>query len=560
MIRSELIADKGLILTHVNATLKSIQQLVYSPDEALRLAAIRVLGAINSREPAIHKALADLMIETDNPDIFEAALAAIEASPHEQILKQLVRVLDKTDDHQDRVVDAIAKIGAKAVPPLKQQFDKVPPETQRRMVRILPRIRTHLAHAFLIDCLAHPDLQLMREAVRALREEIGNYTPAEKSDLFSQLNAALKDKRLKQNDIALSAVIIALGILADVKAKASLLSFIAPGASAQVRRYALISMASLPLAAGQHPDVALALYPLLDDADYEGVVRHVITVLSLLPPSKNDEEALRGLLANRHAGVRVFAMGKLATLDSPVNAQLIMDFLSASDQDIKEAALEALSSMPSTVNIVLKAIDEAPSSLRVHDMVKILSNHRNRITPERARNRIKKMLEMRGRGDKRFELNWEALKQLKPEVLQAEILKLADKAFAGSDYEAAAANLALLDRGGLLNSDLRYRLMVAALKTSEKSRSRSSRAADPALEHAARLLAESPREFKARLLAEKALTDEEFLYMGFHFSERLNEERRFGADLLRHVAHRWPRRQSAKAAKQKLQLEGHPEG
>jgi len=215
--------------------------------------------------------------------------------------------------------------------------------------------------------------------------------------------------------------------------------------------------------------------------------------------------------------------------------------------------------MPSTVNIILKTIDETPQALRVQDMVRILAHHRNRITPERARNRIKKMLEMQGKGDKRFELNWEALKQLKPEVLQAEILKLADKAFAASDYETAALHLSLLDRGGLLTSELRYRLMLAKLKTSAKAKSRSSRAADPALEHAARLLAESPREFKARLMAEKILTDEDYLYLGFHFSERLNEERRFGADLLRHVAHRWPRRQSAKAAKQKLHLEGHQE-
>ncbi|MCC8116231.1 MAG: hypothetical protein LIP18_03615, partial [Planctomycetes bacterium] len=115
------------------------------------------------------------------------------------------------------------------------------------------------------------------------------------------------------------------------------------------------------------------------------------------------------------------------------------------------------------------------------------------------------------------------------------------------------------DKGGLLTSDLRYKLMLATLKTSEKSRSRGSRASDPALEHAARLLAENPREFKSRLLAEKILTDEEYLYLGFHFSERLNEERRFGADLLRHVTHKWPRRQSAKLARQKLQLEGHQE-
>ncbi len=519
-----------------------------------------VLGAINSREPAVHKALADLMIETDSPEIFDAALTAIEASPHEQILKQLVRVLDKSEDHQDRVVDAIAKIGAKAVPSLKQQFDKVPPETQRRMVRVLPRIRSHLAHAFLIECLAHPDLQLMREAVRSLREEIAGYNAAEKADLFGQLSTALKDRRIKQNDVAVSAIVIALGILADVKAKAALLSFITPGSPAQVRRYALISLASLPLSNAAHPDVAAALYPLLDDPDYDGVVRHAVAVLAILPTSKNDQEVLRGLLANRHAGVRVFAMSKLANLDSAANAEMIMEFLSASDQDLKEAALDALSRMPSTVNIVLKAIDENPGALRVQDMVRILSHHRNRITPERARNRIKRMLEMRGKGDKRFELNWEALKQLKPEVLQAEILKLADKAFLAGEFEAAASHLGLLDKGGLLTSDLRYRLMLATLKISEKSRSRSGRAADPALDHASRLLAENPRDFKAKLLAEKILTDEEYLYLGFHFSERLNEERRFGADLLRHVANRWPRRQSAKAARQKLQLEGHQEG
>ncbi len=542
---------------NVNATLKSIQQLIYSQDTTLCLAAIRVLGAINSREPAIHKALADLMIETDNPEIFEAALAAIEASPHEQILKQLIRVLDKTEDHQDRVVDAIAKIGAKAVPSLKQQFDKVPPETQRRMVRVLPRIRTHLAHTFLIDCLAHPDLQLMREAVRSLREEIDNYNAAEKADLFSQLNATLKDKRIRQNDIAVSAVIIAMGILADIKAKGPLLSFISDSGSAQVRRYALISLAQLPLSNGQHPDVTAVLYPLLDDPDYEGLVRHAVTVLDSLTPSKNDQDVLRELLHNRHVGVRVYAMGKLSNLDSATNAQLIMEFLNASDQDLKEAALEALAKLPATVNIILKTIDETPSQLRISDMVRILSHHRNRITSERARNRIKKMLEMRSRSDKRFELNWEALKQLKPEVLQSEILKLADKAFDSGDYENAAVNLSMLDRGGLLTPELRYRLMLAALKTSAKSRSRASRAADPALEHAATLLADNPRAFKAKLLAEKILGDEEFLYLGFHFSERLNEERRFGADLLRHVANRWPRRQSAKTARQKLQLEGH---
>lgn len=541
----------------MNATLKSIQQLIYHSDVGLVLAAIRVLRAINSREPGILKSLADLMAETDDAEIFEAALEAIEAIPHEQILRQLVRALDKGDIYQERILDAIAKIGPKSVQLLKQQFEKVPPETQRRMIKVLPRIRTHLAHVFLVECLVHPDINLMREAIRSLREEIGKYNQAEKSDLLAHLQAHLKDRRVKQGDTALSAIIVAMGIVADIKSKTKLLSFVSANGQAQARRYALISLASLPLRSGNHPDVAAALYPLLDDADYDGLVRHALAVLELLQPDRDDQDKLRSLLKNRHPGVRIFAMGKLAELDSPANAQLIMDFLSASDQAQKETAIKALSRMPSAVNIILKSIDDNPGHIRAQDVVCILSRHPNRITPERARHRVKKMLEMHSRRDRHFELHWDALKSLRPDILQAEILKITEEAFAAEDYASARSHLELLESGGLLNNELRYRLMLASLKTSEKSRSRGSRASDPSLEHAAELLIENPKEFKKRLVAENILDDEDFLYLGYHFSERLNEERRFGADILRHVVSRWPRRHSAKAARQKLQIEGH---
>lgn len=541
----------------MNATLKSIQQLIYSEDQSLRLSAIRVLGAVNSREPAIHKTLADLMVETESREIFEAALSALEASPHEQVLRQLVKSLDKAREDQTRVVDAIARMGAKIVPALKQQFDKSPQDTQRRIVRVLPRIRSHSAHVFFVDCLFHPDLELMREAVRTLREEISAYDQAEKADVFGLLGAALKDNRLRQNENALQAIIVSLGIVADVRAKTALMPFVSPEASSQVRRNALISLGALPLSSGSHPDLASLLWSLLDDPDYDGLVRHAVAVLSLLVPGKEDQEPLFGLLNNRHPGVRVYAIRKLADLDSPANAERLLSFLVASDQNLKDAALESLARMPSAVNVVLKAIDDNLPSLRVMDAVRILSGRRNVISAERARNRVRRLLEMRDRGDRRFELNWETLKQLKPDTLQSEILKLAESAFSGRDYQAAVANLGLLERGGLLNSDLRYKLMLAALKISRKSRSRGSRASDPALEYAAGLLAENPRDLKSRLLAEKLLTDEDFLYLGFHFSERMNEERRFGADLLRHLAGRWPRRQSAALARQKLHLEGH---
>ena len=53
------------------------------------------------------------------------------------------------------------------------------------------------------------------------------------------------------------------------------------------------------------------------------------------------------------------------------------------------------------------------------------------------------------------------------------------------------------------------------------------------------------------------LEAEDFYYVGFHFSEKLNEERRFGEDILRHLKKKWSRGPIAKLAREKLKIEGH---
>jgi len=386
---------------------------------------------------------------------------------------------------------------------------------------------------------------------------VDRYSPGERADLYSRLSSALKDRQYRANESALSAIIISLGILKNPAAKARLLPFVKPDHPLQVRRHALMSLASLDYPSDRQADLQEALFPILDDADYDGLVRHAVQTLARTVPVRGDQDRLRALLPNRHAGVRAYAVRALGMLDSATHAQLILPFLGDADTALRSAAEEALRRMPSAPGVILKALDENPPRARGEEMVRLLESHPNRLPANRARLRVKKMFELQAKGDPQYELHWTALRHLRGDILQAEILHLADEAFAAKNYAGARDRLLLFDGSDLLGWEARYKLAVACLKTSRKDRARNYRASDPALEQMAALLAANAKGLKQKLFADRALTDEDLFYVGFHFSERLNEERRFGADVLVHVAHKWPRRATAKAARTKLAVEGH---
>ncbi len=541
----------------MNATLKSICALLRQGDQELKKAAIQVLGAIHARDPGVHKALGELLIVEDDPAVFVALLETIEQNPHEQALRFLLKVIERNTDYQERILNAVSRIGGKAVVELKRHYERVPSPTKCEIVKVLPKIRTSPAHAFLVDSFFEQDHEIVRSGVHALREEISGYDIKERTDLYNRLIVALKDRRLVKNDAALSAVIIALGILADIRCKSKLLPLAVEEHSPQIRRHALMSLARMEFVGDKHGDVFDALLPLLNNDDYEGFVRHVVQVLFKIKPRRSDNGKIQDLLTNRHSGVQVYAIQALSQLNSITNAEKVLSFLGHPDPRLREAAGTALRGMSSAVEIVLRHLETEENRARAFEMVKILESHGNKIKPDRARIMVKKMLSLYEKNDERYQLYRTALRHLRGEVMQAELLKLAEKAGKQKEWVKVRDYLKLLDHTELLSADIRLELTIAKLKTSKKDRSRTFRQSDYCLEHIAFLLREDPKGFRKKFLAEKVLDAEDYLYVGFHFAERLNEERRFGADILRHVKKKWPRAKAAGIAAQKLKLEGH---
>lgn len=539
----------------MNSTLKSICDLLKHPDSDLQIAAVRVLGAIQFREPSVVRALGELLLHSDSVLLQAAILKTLRMNPHEYALRYLLQMLDRDTGHEESILDVIAAIGGKAVTLLKQQFSRTPLAVRCKISAVLPRIRTPQAHAFLIDCYCSGDNELIRDSVHALREEIEHYPAREKSDLMQRLFQALKDKR--KSEAALSAILISLGILGDVKAKGRLLAYVTPEHPQQIRRHALLSLGRFEYPGDKHHDIFDALTPLLDEEDYDGLVRHAVQVLMKIKPRRADQATLRDLIHSRHEGVGAYAIQALSQLDTITNATLISEFLHATKVQLRDAASEALRRMPSAVDVILRQIDEVKDRSEAFEMVKILEDHGNRIKPDRARKMIRHMLELYYAGDEHYQLYRAALLHLRPDAFQKELDALATGFETEKDWEKARDTLKLLDHTPLLTPDVRFRLAVAKLRTSKKDIARTFRLSDYCLEHIAGLLHEDPKGFQKRFLAEKALEPEDYFYVGYHFSEKMNEERRFGVDVLQHVVKRWSRKPAAALARKKLKVEGH---
>ncbi len=541
----------------VNSTLKSICGLIHHSNPDTRMAAVRILGAIHSHDPLVYRSLGEAMLSGKDTELIPLILEAFEISPSEHALKYLIDLLDKLPEHQMQALSCIAKVGGKAVSSLKAHFARSASPVRRKIVQAMPRIRTPQAHTFLVECFFDLDHELIRDAVHAVREQIDKYNQREKADLYTKVADVLKERRSKGNASAQSALIIVLGIIADVRCKSVLLPLTHQSQPYQARRHALMSLSRLELSSEKHHDVFKTLTPILSEADYEGIVRHAVQVLMGVKPKRSDADRLQHLLESRHTGVQVYAIHSLSQINTISNAEKIIEFLHSSDMQLRDAASQALRNMPAAVNVILKHIDVVTDRAEALHMVKILESHSNRINPERAREMVQHMLDLNVAGDDHYQLYRVALLNLRSDVLQKELLTIGSNAFQKKDFNTVRDTLKLLDGTELMTPQIRFMLATAKIRTSPKDLSRSFRLADYCLEHIVILLKEDLKGFPKKLMAEKNLEADDLLYIGYHFSERLNEERRFGVDILRHVIKKWPRSKAAGEARKKLKVEGH---
>jgi HEAT repeat protein len=535
--------------------LRQLCALLDGDDVELQCAAARVLGELRPKSGEIRRRLAQ-HLSTPNLTVKNYILSTLERSPGQEARPYLFPLLRDGGKVQERVSELIASTGPPAVAEAKRLFSQADPELKKLLVRILGAIGTEDACRFLIDCIAGDGLELSKGICLALREAIGKMARHQRKSLLKKINAFLASAGTGANPEKMAAGVMLLGYIADPSVVSRVLRHAQHDQPASVREQALIALARMEIPSKESAALAREIIPMLEESDYSSIVRNALTVLQRLAIPKNVLPLLKERLRSSHPAVRSFILSRMSKDDSRDNIKRLLEHLNSSDFEERRAAQEALAGIPGAYPHIVKELEVAKDYEAGMRLVSILRAQKDQMAKDDARQLFDKMEKLWASGDERYSLYAAALKVVNPDVLVSRILDRVKRLKGAKKFKEAEGLLRLMSHHSLLNDDLKYELAVVLLSSTPPDLSPLRRKDDEALKLIAELMKSPDYPLVKRLKAERALGPLELYHIGFHFSEKLFEQREFGIGLLKYLVKKSPRGKIGINARQKLKLVG----
>lgn len=535
--------------------LKQICALLDSKDVELQCAAARVLGELKPRNGEIRRGLAR-HLSTPNLTVKHYILSTLEHIPGPEALPYLFPLLREGGKIQERASRIIAAAGASAVAEAKRLFAGADLELKKLLVLILGAIGSEDACRFLVDCIATDGLELGKCICLALREAIGAMGRQEKERMLQKINAFLASPKAGASAEKLASGVILLGYIADPSALGRVLRYAQHDQPVSVREQALIALSRMEVPPKGGALLAKAIIPMLEEDDYSAIVRNALTILQRLEIPKNLLPLLEERLRSAHPAVRSFILSRMSKSDSRDTIQRLLAHLNSSDFEERRAAQEALAGLPRAYPHIIKELEAAKDYEAGMRLVSILRAQRDQLGKGDIRRLYERMEKLWASRDDRLAVYAAALKVIDPDYLVERVLDRVKRLKGAKKFQEAESLLRLMFHHSLLTDELKYEFVVVRMRTSPPDLSPIRRKDDEALRFVAELMKSADFPLSKRLKIEKGLGHPELYHIGFHFSEKLFEQREFGVELLKHLVKKSPRGKIGAAAKQKLKLVG----
>lgn len=539
----------------MNAILKKVTKLIDSEEDEIKCSAIRVLGALKVKERVVLKLLGQKLAVESEP-VKLAILDSFIRNPQAATLTYLMPMLKLDGAIRRKVIHAIGAIGPKAISVLEKEFKSAALQEKKLFIDILSTIRTKASVDFLVGSLLQADLELLKYICFSLRNQLERMPRPEKLYLLEKVNKFLGLEQVKKNDEMMTSGILLLGYIGEPQVKKTLLKFFDKKRSFYVRRNSLASLTRLNLA-GRHDDVVEKVFPLLNDPDFPNVVRNVLTILERVQLARKLAGQLPRLLeATRHPAVKRFALMRLAEVGNRKTIQILIHHLDSNDPMVRDAAAESLAKLPRVVPDLVKKLEITKELEKGERIALILRNHRSYFKRERCRSLYRKLEKALAKQDEQARIYTLLLKHVNPDYFYAETLKRARQLKRAKRFELAKRYFELLASGLFYTDEVRYELASVLVKLSRKDLALPSRNEDPALNLISVLARVNLGNLVKLIRQDKSLDANDLYYLGFHFSERLFEQKALGIEVLKHLVKKFPRSKVKAAAKKKLQLAG----
>lgn len=515
----------------MNDTIKSIVGLLGEGKPELQVAAAQVLGELRPNDAAAIEALSDGLDRS--PLLGRFCLDALAKIANSEALAKIADAVVEHEVLSDHAAHLLGDLGPEAHGVLAEIYPQAIGEQRGRILSVLGRDLSEASIPVVVDALLTSDL--MDVAATMLESGSRLMTPAMKELLRQSLQGRL-DESLAPN-VAPTTVARVLAVLAAVDATGSqelFHKYTEADAPALVRSAAFRALGGTELTASQ----AKAMMASLEDPAQKNVhdaIRDLLVNLPEVPPGL--APGLKRLMASRQTEQRLFAIRMLRTAGGAELAKSFVKLLDHDDERFRDAAVAGLSSNKQAVEPLLKLMQ----STKNLDMSQIagtilarLSSHITLKMQKTAGEKAVKLLATNSRlGDMLLDL-----------VLHAGGTKITpffiDKAIRLRRAQRTAEALHVLAKIGasdFSDDEVHYQIAVIKLLAAADEVEGSGAPGNSTMGFFSVLIRADFPLFD-RLKSESAIKPDMLLRVATYFAQAVGAERRFGTELLQHLANR----------------------
>jgi len=540
----------------MNPVLRELLTLISGKDLQTAAAAARVMGSVGLSDAEATAALADTLGKADvalQPHVLES----LSARGGESAAATLVKFLGEPGKTGQFAAQAVASAGEKAPKLLARVIEKGAPPQFRAAVEVLVGMNSKPAQELLARALfGTKEMDTASFAVATVRGRIEQLDPSTREFLGRKALEVLERSGGKKGgeEAPLAGALKYLGALKRSAHAKSMLKFCRRGQPGEVRRAALSGLAQLKPGTVPSKELGRVLLPMLGEPDFTNVVKPALDVLWQNPLPGEYRPRLAAFLGSPYEPVKRYAVRELGRSGSAREVKDLMACLDSPDRELSERASGELRRMESAVVPLIAKLDTARDFEAARRYANILLSHKERLAGARVRRLAVRMLDLMARGDERGRAYLWLVRATEPHLAVGRLIEAARAARRHGKSDVAERYLRLLLAGEDAPALARYELAVTLLKRSKRVLQKSARERDDGLTELAKVISEHELDLVRMIAGERDLSDDERFYVGFHFAERVGNERAFGGEVLTALA--GGRGRVGKAARDKLAIEG----
>src|SRR6185295_17584889 len=253
-------------------------------------------------------------------------------------LPHVVPMLGGPDAVRARASQILIGAGAAAAGALRDHLDSKDPQVRKGILDLMGKLPGVDATESLFAGLLDPDLEVVKRAAQAYRTRIESMAAGDKAKALKKILEFMDSKKVQKAKTPLASCLLIVGSLRDASAVKPVLQYLDKKMPPAVRNHALLALFSLPLEGKDASTVVGKLLPLLDESDFNEIVKPALDILWKLPPGKEHGDRLLKLVKSSTPPVRLYAVKGLVAVGSSQAGESLVEALMSDDPRLSEVA------------------------------------------------------------------------------------------------------------------------------------------------------------------------------------------------------------------------------